>query len=65
MGEPHMPRTNPYRSPETADERSSATGRPQATARLVRGLEYVISLLIVMALVWVVHVFVLAGDLLP
>jgi hypothetical protein len=70
LGEPNMPRANPYRSPDAfsstnaTDEPSSAAGRPQPSAKLVRSLEYAISLLIVVALIWVVHVFVLAGDIL-
>jgi hypothetical protein len=67
LGEPNMPRANPYRSPDafsSTDEPSSAAGRPQPSAKLVRSLEYAISLLIVVALIWVVHVFVLAGDIL-
>lgn len=67
-----MRRTNPYQSTAGDDVRSSSpSGRPttgsqpQATARIVRGLEYVVAFLVVMQLIWVVHTFGLSGDLLP
>jgi hypothetical protein len=64
-----MLRPNPYQSsdgdnvPSSSPSGRQASGsRPQASAIIVRGLEYVIALLIVLALIWVVHVFVLTGD---
>ena len=62
-----MLRPNPYQStdddlPSSPSGRQASGSRPHASAIIVRGLEYVIALLIVLALIWVVHVFVLTGD---
>ena len=59
-----MPRPNPYQTPDGVYERTSSPHRPPANTKIVRGLEYVIAMLIVMALIWVVHVFVLRGNFL-
>ena len=53
---------NPYESPEVLAEQSPEA--PASRPMFVRGVEYAIAILLVVALIWVVQVFVIRGTFL-